>query len=288
MLRAAVGGIAGGFGHAYYLAQGRSGGKTDELWGALADGGFVGVNIPAEYGGGGQGLAELALVCEECAAAGVPLLLLLVSPAICGSILARFGTAEQKRAVAPRPRVGPGQDGLRHYRARRRLEQSPHLDGGPPRRGGLRAVGDEVLHLGRGRGRDDAGGDPHRNRRPHRSGTPLALRGRHRRPRSRPPGHPGRGGRARAAVHPLLRRRGRRVRPADRRRGVGALGPVRRAQPRADPVGRPVQRCGPLRPREGRPLRPGAGRLGRHRSGPTRAWPTPWPRRPSTSSWPGS
>ena len=40
--------------------------------------GFVGPNIPEEYGGGGQGIYELVLVCEELAAAGCPLLLLLV------------------------------------------------------------------------------------------------------------------------------------------------------------------------------------------------------------------
>jgi len=42
-----------------------------------------------------MGLAELAVVAEECAAAGVPLLLFLVSPAICGEILSRFATPEQ-------------------------------------------------------------------------------------------------------------------------------------------------------------------------------------------------
>ena len=42
------------------------------------------------------------LVCEECAAAGSPLLLLLVSPAICGAIIARFADdAEQKARWLP-------------------------------------------------------------------------------------------------------------------------------------------------------------------------------------------
>ena len=101
LLRASVAGVAGRYGHAYFVEQARSGGSAAELWAALADHGFVGVNIPVEYGGGGRGLVELAVVEEECSAAGCPLLMLLVSPAICGSIISRYGTAEQKEAWLP-------------------------------------------------------------------------------------------------------------------------------------------------------------------------------------------
>jgi alkylation response protein AidB-like acyl-CoA dehydrogenase len=54
------------------------------------------VHLPEEYGGGGAGIAELTIVCEEAAAQGCPLLLILVSAAICAELLARFGTPEQK------------------------------------------------------------------------------------------------------------------------------------------------------------------------------------------------
>jgi alkylation response protein AidB-like acyl-CoA dehydrogenase len=101
LLRSSVAGVAGRFGHGYFVEQARSGGSAAELWRALADLGFVGVNIPAEYGGGGRGLLELAAVEEECSAAGCPLLMLLVSPAICGSIISRYGTVEQKEAWLP-------------------------------------------------------------------------------------------------------------------------------------------------------------------------------------------
>jgi alkylation response protein AidB-like acyl-CoA dehydrogenase len=101
LLRASVAGVAGRFGHAYFVEQARSGGDAAELWAALADHGFVGVNIPGEYGGGGRGLLELAIVEEECSTAGCPLLMLLVSPAICGSIISRFGTVEQKESWLP-------------------------------------------------------------------------------------------------------------------------------------------------------------------------------------------
>ncbi len=101
MLREAVSGIAGKFGHAYYVESSRAGARAGELWRALAEGGYVGVNIPAEYGGGGMGMAELAVVGEECAAAGCPVLMFLVSPAICGAILTRFGDTEQKERWLP-------------------------------------------------------------------------------------------------------------------------------------------------------------------------------------------
>jgi alkylation response protein AidB-like acyl-CoA dehydrogenase len=101
MLRKAVAGIASRFGHDYYVERARAGEKASELWEAMAEGGYLGVNLPAEHGGGGMGIAELAVVCEECAAVGSPLLLMLVSPAICGTMIARFGTAEQQERWLP-------------------------------------------------------------------------------------------------------------------------------------------------------------------------------------------
>ncbi len=100
-LRATVGRIAAKFGGAYYAARAQAGQSCDELWQALAEPGFIGVNIPAEYGGGGGGVTELAIVCEETAAQGCPLLLLLVSSAISGEVLARYGTQEQRGRWLP-------------------------------------------------------------------------------------------------------------------------------------------------------------------------------------------
>jgi alkylation response protein AidB-like acyl-CoA dehydrogenase len=101
MLREAVRRIASGFGHSYYVEAARAGRKTTELWDAVAAGGYVGVNLPEAYGGGGMGIAELAIVAEELSAQGCPLLLLVVSPSICGEIIARFGAEEQKKAWLP-------------------------------------------------------------------------------------------------------------------------------------------------------------------------------------------
>jgi alkylation response protein AidB-like acyl-CoA dehydrogenase len=96
MLREAVSGIAGGFGAEYIRRQHEAGLPPTELWDALAERGYLGVNIPEQWGGGGRGMTELAAVGEELAAQGCPLLLLVVSPAIAGSILARHGSDEQQ------------------------------------------------------------------------------------------------------------------------------------------------------------------------------------------------
>ncbi|MFJ9828843.1 acyl-CoA dehydrogenase family protein [Streptomyces sp. NPDC101160] len=71
------------------------------LWAEAGKLGYLGVNLPEEYGGGGGGMAELSIVLEEAGAAGAPLLMMVVSPAICGTVISRFGTAEQKAAWLP-------------------------------------------------------------------------------------------------------------------------------------------------------------------------------------------
>jgi alkylation response protein AidB-like acyl-CoA dehydrogenase len=101
LLRESVAKLARTFGHDYYAEKARADGRTTELWRAVGEQGYLRVNLPEEYGGGGMGITELAIVCEELAAAGCPLLLIVVSPAIGGSVIARFGTEEQKRHWVP-------------------------------------------------------------------------------------------------------------------------------------------------------------------------------------------
>jgi alkylation response protein AidB-like acyl-CoA dehydrogenase len=106
MLREAVATLAGGFGHSYFQEKTRQGSKQDELWRALGEGGFLGVHLPEQYGGGGMGISELAIVCEEVAAKGCPLLLMLVSPAICATLIAKFGTENQRSRWLPAMAAG--------------------------------------------------------------------------------------------------------------------------------------------------------------------------------------
>src|ERR1700742_3265725 len=100
-LRAAVAAMAAKYGQDYYLEKARAGEHTDELWHEAGKLGFIGVNLPEEYGGGGAGMYELSLVMEEMAAAGSALLLMVVSPAINGTIISKFGTEEQKKRWIP-------------------------------------------------------------------------------------------------------------------------------------------------------------------------------------------
>ncbi|WP_026361324.1 acyl-CoA dehydrogenase family protein [Amycolatopsis nigrescens] len=105
-LRKAAGDLGRSYGHQYYLERARSGGHTTELWDEAGRLGYLGVAVPEEYGGGGAGIGDLAAVCEEFCAAGTPMLLMVVSPAICATVIARFGTDEQKKNWLPRFATG--------------------------------------------------------------------------------------------------------------------------------------------------------------------------------------
>lgn len=100
-LRESVRGIASTYGRAFVEKQAASGGKMTDMWLDMGRHGFLGVNLPTEYGGGGGGIGDLAAVIEEASAAGAPLLMMVVSPAICGSIITRCGTPEQKQRWLP-------------------------------------------------------------------------------------------------------------------------------------------------------------------------------------------
>lgn len=105
-LRRAVGAITDKYGPQYYAERAVAHEPTTELWKDLADHGFIGINFPEEYGGGGAGMTELAIVCEETAAHGCPQLLLLVSSAISGELLTKYGTDAQRREWLPRMAAG--------------------------------------------------------------------------------------------------------------------------------------------------------------------------------------
>src|SRR3954464_12945450 len=95
-LRESVAGICSSFGPRYMRECNAQEKPPTELWEALADKGYLGANLPEDYGGGGLGMSGLAAVGEEISAAGKSLLLIVVSPAIVGSILSRHGTEAQK------------------------------------------------------------------------------------------------------------------------------------------------------------------------------------------------
>ena len=200
LLRQSVAKLAAGFGHEYYLEKSRSGAKASELWQAVGGHGFLGVNLPEAYGGGGQGITELAIVAEELSAAGCPLLLMVVSPAIAGTVISRFGTDEQKTRWLPGLASGdsifafaitePDAGSNSH-----KIAVTAERDGDEYRLNGI-----EVLHLRRRRGRCHPRRHPHGRRRAERPREALPLRRAHRlRPASAPISYPSRSSRRRSS-----------------------------------------------------------------------------------------
>ncbi|WP_109509659.1 acyl-CoA dehydrogenase family protein [Nocardioides speluncae] len=100
-LRAAVAELGAKYGHDYASAKAKAKEPMSELWDEAGSLGYLGVNLPEEYGGGGAGMYELSLVLEELSAVGCGLLMMVVSPAIAGTILTRFGTERQQQAWLP-------------------------------------------------------------------------------------------------------------------------------------------------------------------------------------------
>lgn len=90
-LRDSVGRLVGKYGRSYFQEVARRGGFPEELWRDLGDAGFLGVHLPEEYGGGGGGVADLAVVIEECAAQGCPMQYIVIA-SICGPILLHHGS----------------------------------------------------------------------------------------------------------------------------------------------------------------------------------------------------
>ena len=95
-VREAVRGICGPYGARYSRERYDAGEPPTELWHALAEKGFVGANIPVEWGGGGLGMYGLQMIAEEVAACGGDTMMLVLSSAIGGSILTRHGSEDQK------------------------------------------------------------------------------------------------------------------------------------------------------------------------------------------------
>jgi acyl-CoA dehydrogenase len=74
-----------------------------EVFTDLGKGGWFGLNIPEEYGGGGQGLLELAIANETLCASGggAGTFFYVTTPGFGATTLVRHGTEEQKQAILP-------------------------------------------------------------------------------------------------------------------------------------------------------------------------------------------
>ena len=99
LLRESVGAIAARYGAQYMRDCFEAGEPPTAMWDELAEGGFCGANLPGVRWWR-PGMTGLAIV-QELARHGCTQLLLVVSPAIAGSILARHGSAEQQDRWLP-------------------------------------------------------------------------------------------------------------------------------------------------------------------------------------------
>jgi acyl-CoA dehydrogenase len=74
-----------------------------EVFTDLGKGGWFGLNIPEEYGGGGQGLLALAIANETLCASGggAGTFFYVTTPGFGATTLVRHGTEEQKQAILP-------------------------------------------------------------------------------------------------------------------------------------------------------------------------------------------
>jgi acyl-CoA dehydrogenase len=101
MIRDFVKQVARKYGREYWLAKAREGTFTEELWQELGEGGFLGMMIPPEYGGGGLGLQQMAVLMEEMGHQGIPLLLIVVGNVMDAGLIARYGSEEMKQRYLP-------------------------------------------------------------------------------------------------------------------------------------------------------------------------------------------
>lgn len=102
-VREGVAAVAAKYDHAYWSRCEDEHRFPSEAWTDLADGGWIGLTVPEEYGGGGAGMLELAVACETLAASGgtAGTFLYILTPGFGAMTLARHGTEEQKQAILP-------------------------------------------------------------------------------------------------------------------------------------------------------------------------------------------
>jgi acyl-CoA dehydrogenase len=73
----------------------------DALYRQVAADGFVGMMVPEEYGGAGQGMVEMHLFLEGLSNNGIPLLNLVVGATMSLGLIAKYGSEAQKTRYLP-------------------------------------------------------------------------------------------------------------------------------------------------------------------------------------------
>jgi acyl-CoA dehydrogenase len=110
-VREGVAAVAAKYDHAYWSRCEEEHRFPQEAYDDLAAGGWLGLAVPEEYGGGGQGMLELAIANETlCASGGTAGSFLYVTTPGFGSMtVTRHGTEEQKQRILPGLATGQSQ-----------------------------------------------------------------------------------------------------------------------------------------------------------------------------------
>ncbi len=102
-VRDGVRALAAKYDHAYWSRCEEEHRFPSEVYQDLCDGGWIGLSIPEQYGGGGQGLLELVVANETlCASGGTAgSFLYVLNPGFGATTIVRHGTEEQKQRLLP-------------------------------------------------------------------------------------------------------------------------------------------------------------------------------------------
>ena len=177
-VRDGVAAVAAKYDHDYWSRCEEEKRYPTEVYTDLAEGGWLGLSVPEEYGGGGQGLLETAIACETlCASGGTAgVLLLRAQPGLRRDHPGppRHRGAEAGDPARPRERRDPVL--LRPDRAGRRLQRDRDQHQRPQGRRRLPDQGPEGLDLQRRARRLDGRGRPAPSRPPRPSRAPPASR----------------------------------------------------------------------------------------------------------------
>lgn len=97
--------IGADFGPDYWREKDARKEFPSECWQAICDAGLAGAALPEEYGGGGLGMADTALIIEELCAGGAGATLaqvFMLNPIFGGVSISKYGTDAMKREWLPR------------------------------------------------------------------------------------------------------------------------------------------------------------------------------------------
>ena len=173
-VRDGVAAVAAKYDHAYWSRCEEEKRYPTEAYRDLAEGGWLGLSVPEEYGGGGQGLLETAIACETlCASGGTAgSFFYVLNPGFGVTTLARHGTEEQKQEILPGLASGDIQFSFGLTEPDAGSNAIEISTSARARRRRLPDQGPEGLDLQRRARRLDGGGHPHH---PGRGGKPRTA-----------------------------------------------------------------------------------------------------------------